>query len=224
MNTGPPYPLRVIKVGGSLLTWKGLKAALPAWIKSRPKGINLLLFGGGECVEAMRELDGIWKLEPETMHWRCVRLLDATFEIARELWPEWLTLDSPLKAAETTWAERIQQLSDNTDVTAIVQISSIYTRQVNTLPHNWATTTDSIAAHFAQTVQAKELILLKSASPPNEPSLKQLADSGYVDAAFPDVAPRNIPIHCVDLTSPGWPETILKSSLNSRDNTKNNPD
>lgn len=210
MNTGHPYPLRVIKVGGSLLTWAGLKAGLPAWIKSRPKGINLLLFGGGECVEAMRVLDGIWKLEPEAMHWRCVRLLDATFEIAQELWPDWPTLTSPPKGSGTTWAQRIQQLSDNSDINAIVQISSIYTRHVHTLPHTWATTTDSIAAHFAQTIQANELILLKSASPPNVPSLQKAAELGYVDAAFPDVAPPNVPILCVNLTSPGWPETILK--------------
>jgi aspartokinase-like uncharacterized kinase len=227
-SSGETHLLRVIKVGGSLLTWPGLRDALPAWLKSLSPGINLLLFGGGECVQAMRELDAIWKLDPAAMHWRCVKLLDATYEIAQELWPQWPTLrdvahiPSP-DTSNTTSPAQPTRLASDPDRNLIVQVSTIYTRDTHTLPCNWATTTDSIAAQFAQEIKAHELILLKSSTPANTPAshilnhsnqritIDQAALSGFVDAAFPSVAPHSIPIRSVQLTSPDWPETVLHS-------------
>jgi aspartokinase-like uncharacterized kinase len=227
-SSGENHFLRVIKVGGSLLTWPGLRDALPAWLKSLSPGTNLLLFGGGECVEAMRDLDAIWKLDPAAMHWRCVKLLDATCEIAQELWPQWPTLRDlnhiPSPETSNTLSPALPtKMASEPDRTLIVQVSTIYTRDTHTLPYNWATTTDSIAAQFAQDIKADELILLKSSTPTAPPAsniqnhsnhritIDQAAQSGFVDAAFPSVFPRTIPIRSVQLTSPDWPETVLHS-------------
>lgn len=210
MSSIQPTHLRVIKVGGSLLTWPGLREALPNWLKSQTPGINLLLFGGGECVEAMRELDALWKLNAAAMHWRCVRLLDATFEIAQELWPHWPPLSACQFSCNSNRHKYLQSLPPHTNLTFIVQVSAIYTKDVSSLPCNWATTTDSIAAYFAQAIEANELILLKSTSPGIPQTIQQAAASGFVDTAFPNIAPTRMPIYTVDLTSPEATKSLLR--------------
>jgi len=212
--------LRVIKVGGSLLTWPGLQATLPRWLNTLSPSTNLLIFGGGECVEAMRQLDALWHLDPTAMHWRCVRLLDATFEIAQELWPQWeiFPADSrpPLDGDHSDAVERLQHfLTDfdpNSPRNIVVHIASIYTRCINALPYTWDTTTDSIAAYLAQRLKATELFLLKSTTPPGDLSASQAAESGLVDAAFPTIAPRDCRILTVDLTSQDWQANRIRTS------------
>jgi aspartokinase-like uncharacterized kinase len=230
--------VRVIKVGGSLLTWPGLQAALPRWLNTLSPANNLLIFGGGECVEAMRELDALWNLDSTAMHWRCVRLLDATFEIAQELWPQWevfsadslaqgdtrkenpgshpQALSFPFDTAHRDTAERLQHyLSEShpkSHRTVIVHIASLYTRHVHALPSNWATTTDSIAAYLARRLKAPELILLKSTTPSSDVSASEAAESGLVDAAFPTIVPRDCRILTVDLTSNTWQANHIQTS------------
>jgi aspartokinase-like uncharacterized kinase len=75
----------VLKLGGSLLTQPDWYVRLRDWILQQPSGRYFMIVGGGEAVEAMRELDRIHALDQEAMHWRCVDLLDASFEIAAEL-------------------------------------------------------------------------------------------------------------------------------------------
>ena len=201
--------VRVIKVGGSLLTWPKLRDQLPAWLENLPPGMNLLIFGGGECVEAMRELDALWSLDPTAMHWRCVRLLNATFEIAQELWPAW----SAFPFVEDSVVALREQIANDRNMShpIIVQPSAIYTRSVDTLPHNWATTTDSIAAYLANVLPASELYLLKSTSPQLGLTLSDAAALGFVDAAFPSVASSHYHIRSVDLTDPAWPTTEFQA-------------
>lgn len=201
--------VRVIKVGGSLLTWPKLRDQLPAWLETLPAGINLLIFGGGECVEAMRELDALWSLDPTAMHWRCVRLLNATFEIAQELWPAWSAFqlaDNPIDSLQTQIANY-----RSTSHPIVVQPSAVYTGSVDTLPHHWATTTDSIAAYLANALPASELYLLKSTSPQLGLTLSEAAALGFVDDAFPSVASSLYHIRSVDLTDPTWPTTEFQA-------------
>lgn len=236
--------IRVIKVGGSLLTWPGLQEALPRWLNTLTPANNLLIFGGGECIEAMRQLDALWHLDSTAMHWRCVRLLDATFEIAKELWPQWEAFpadsfplyDEPPREDSATPAQTVQHpiVASGIDATGpkiterlqhylaeprpyierniIVHIASLYTRNMTMLPHNWATTTDSIAAYFARQFTAEELILLKSTTPAGDISAHKAAESGLVDAAFPTIAPRSCRILTVDLTSNTWHANHIRSS------------
>ena len=224
MNASQLPPIRVIKVGGSLLTWPGLRDALPAWLKTKSHATNLILFGGGECVEAMRELDALWNLDTSAMHWRCVKLLDATSEIAHELWPDWEVFShhNLSDASAEPWLplqhfihQKYLERGRPNYLNIIVRVSSIYTRNVHTLPHTWATTTDSIAAHLATVSQAFELSLLKSTSPANTASLHSLAQDGFVDDAFPYIAPPQCRIVSVHFTSANWPETLLHRGANS---------
>jgi 5-(aminomethyl)-3-furanmethanol phosphate kinase len=217
MQSVPTSTIRVIKLGGSLLTWPRLQTALPQWLLSLPPARNLLIVGGGECIEAMRQLDALWQLDGEAMHWRCVRLLDATWEIAQELWPQW----PPYPARNRTTPSLSQANTGLEDLTNhiafasagnhayIVRVSSVYKFGNSTLPNSWDTTTDSIAAHLAQHLAATELILLKSASPEKEVTTLTAAHNSFVDKAFPLAAPTDCRIVSVQLNAPGWPTTDI---------------
>jgi 5-(aminomethyl)-3-furanmethanol phosphate kinase len=75
----------VVKLGGSLLSQPDWPEWLEAWLDEQPPGPKLLIVGGGQAIDAMRQLDRAHRLDTPAMHWRCIRLLDATFEVAAEL-------------------------------------------------------------------------------------------------------------------------------------------
>jgi hypothetical protein len=54
------------------------------------------------AIDAMRDLDRLHPLNQTAMHWRCIQLLDATYEVVRELLPDWQTVDQ--RQAWEDWA------------------------------------------------------------------------------------------------------------------------
>ena len=65
MSAGP----RVIKLGGSLLEWPGMPVAFRRWLARQAPAASVLIAGGGQIVEALRQLDAALGLSQETMHW-----------------------------------------------------------------------------------------------------------------------------------------------------------
>ncbi len=47
-------PVRVIKVGGSLFDWEGLRTKLAAWLAAQSDCQNVLIAGGGKLADAIR--------------------------------------------------------------------------------------------------------------------------------------------------------------------------
>lgn len=174
---------RVVKLGGSLLTRNDLPAAFRQWLAAQPAAEHTsVLVGGGQAVDAMRQLDQIHQLDAAAMHWRCVRLLRATFEIAAELWPE-LTAVGTVEAAEA-----LQRDPAATPLALVAVDAFFHPHARPRLPESWQTTSDAIAAHLAHRLQAEELVLLKRCAVPDQCSGEALAQAGLVDAAFPAAA------------------------------------
>lgn len=192
----PSNPIRVLKLGGSLLRQAGWPNQLEGWLSEQPGvAVNLLIIGGGEMINAMRELAGVHPLDTAAMHWRCVRLLRATFQIAAELLPSWQQI--------VTTREFAQHFGRG-DVRGnfLLAVDAFYHPQGELqLPENWDTTTDTIAAALAQRTRATELVLLKSCSVAKQQDWSELASRGVVDRAFPVVA-ANVPrIRLIQLTT-----------------------
>ncbi len=149
-----------------------------------------------------------WDLETRTSGnaLRGVRLLDATFEIAHELWPEWPTLDNDSETLGSNWPKEPKSCRTILTSLAIVQISSIYTRHVNTLPHNWQprpTPSRTLrSSHSSQRVD-----LAESASPAATPSIHKRRFRIRGRCLFQTLPLATSPSLASTLL-PDWPETI----------------
>ncbi len=197
-------PRRVVKVGGSCLENPQLTSLLTDWFNHQTPAENWIIVGGGECIEAMRTLSRLYNLGQSEMHWRCIRLLDATWEILAELFPRWIPIQSPEIFRQT-------QLRQPQAATYIVRVQSFYSRPneqqthpnsdwSSRIPVGWETTTDSIAAFLSGLVGASELVLIKSCAIPSH-SPVELQRLGIVDEAFPSILPETTKLRLVKLGS-----------------------
>ena len=197
-------PRRVVKVGGSCLENPQLTSLLTDWFTHQTPAENWVIVGGGECIEAMRTLSRRYSLKQSEMHWRCIRLLDATWEILTELFPQWIPIHSPEIFRQT-------QRCEPQPATYIVRVQSFYSRpdepQVHAtatgfsqIPVGWETTTDSLAAFLATIIGAAELVLIKSCAIPSH-SPVELQRLGIVDDAFPSILPKTTKLRLQKLGS-----------------------
>jgi 5-(aminomethyl)-3-furanmethanol phosphate kinase len=193
---------RMIKLGGSLLDFDRLVTQLRAWLASQPPMPAVMLVGGGRWADAVRDAYAMHPLDEEAAHWLCIRLLGITAELVARLMPEarlvrdFDTLPAAIVANRLVIVEPEQFLRHEAGPKA--------------LPHSWDVTSDSIAARLAVSLEAGELVLLKSSLPERPLTLQQAADAGYVDRYFP-VAVAELPhVRCVNLREGGFPEIRLE--------------
>lgn len=195
--------VRVVKLGGSLLDQPDIGAKLRTWLTREGKAKTLIVVGGGELVEAMRDLDRLHSFETEAVHWWCVDLLSTTAAVFVSMLGNVPLLRS---------GSDLDDYLEGQDLLAVVEVSSFYGPQLReaALPSSWDTTTDSIAALLCQQVNACELVLMKSCEVEQdtvEPvknshdmeTIQHWSISGVVDAAFPAISAQLPRIRCVNL-------------------------
>lgn len=172
--------IRVVRVGGSLLTWSGLKPALEGFLADQASGRNVFTTGGGPWVELIRQRANRLELSEREAHWLCIRALGLTSEFLS------LAMQWPLV---TAWTE----IASVPDTQCVLDTEAFLRDHERHLPgtileETWDVTSDSVAARVAEVLGASELILLKSAPPPAHSDLAELSAKGYVDAFFPRAA------------------------------------
>lgn len=188
---------RVIKLGGSALTNPHMPRQLNEWLQQQPPAENFLVVGGGNCIEAMRELDTVHGLDSVAMHWRCIRLLDATWEIVSELLPDWRPIATACELGQHLTAEPSHRAQWLVRVSSFYDQTHLHSKDAS-LPCDWRTTTDALAAYLAKISNADELVLLKMCSVElTDP--QQLAKAGIVDPVFPQVVPDGIVLRVIQL-------------------------
>lgn len=171
-------PVRVVKVGGSLVGWAEFVSAWRGWLAEQPPAVNVLIAGGGKLANVIREADAAWGLGEEASHWLCVDLLDVSARLLAAVLPE--------ARREDSWDGLRRRLADGDGHQSIILSPVQFLRQVEAglppqpLPHRWSVTSDSIAARIAQVLSAAELVLLKSADPPDQAARRP----PYVDDHF----------------------------------------
>lgn len=191
--------LRVIKLGGSLLDWPELPQRFRRWLGAQPPAANALIVGGGPLVEGLRTIDRVHRLSVEASHWLAIRAMSVTAELFAEVIPEATLVDSLNEVHRVPGGP--PQILDVEPFLRAEQGSA------GALPCGWDVTSDSIAAHVARTLQANELVLLKSALPEQalagNPKL-----AGYVDAYF-SAAARGLRVRSVNLRDSAFGEVEL---------------
>jgi hypothetical protein len=175
-------PIRVLKVGGSLFGFGGFVAAFQGWLAEEPPAVNVVIAGGGKLADVIREADAAWGLGDEAAHWLCVDVMGVSARLLATLLPDcrW----------EDAWGGLLPRLGAGDGRQPIIFSPVQFLREVETdlpprpLPHSWSVTSDSIAARIAQVLPAGELVLLKSADPPDDAAPRP----PYVDEYFTTAA------------------------------------
>jgi aspartokinase-like uncharacterized kinase len=132
--------------------------------------------------DVIREADARFGLGEEASHWLCVEALGVSARLLSHLLPR-SRLATTLTAAQQLISLAVP---DSPIVFCPVRFLQEVEPQLDSspLPHTWNATSDSIAARVATALAADELVLLKSADPPDN-----LEDGGdYVDACFRQAA------------------------------------
>ncbi|MDC0936778.1 hypothetical protein OAS39_10870 [Pirellulales bacterium] len=188
--------LRVVKVGGSLFELPDLADRLRQWLQSEPAAHNVLIAGGGVLVEQIRALHAVRAIDNEASHWMCIDLMSVTAHLLHDRLPEvWLEED------DGQLCRRIG-FQDCTIFGPARWLRHAEPRLPGyRLPIGWPTTSDAIAGRLAVVLGADELVLMKSASPPEGAAgdIAALARCGYVDDTLPHLAGELPPLRCVDL-------------------------
>jgi aspartokinase-like uncharacterized kinase len=183
-------PLTVYKIGGSLLDLPELPAVIRNVLAQRANHAALLVAGGGDAADLVREWDRLHSLGEEASHELALAAMDLSSALLSRLVPG-------LREVRSVHQVRAAA-SDNVVglLCAGCFIKSAQTQGHAPLEHSWRITSDSIAAWTARVVAPAELVLLKSVPLPSGIALPDAARDGLVDEAFPEIA--------ADLPTIGW--------------------
>lgn len=209
-NAAAKRPFRIVKLGGSLLDWEGTPRRIKQWLGQQTSAVNLWVTGGGKLVEEIRRFNQQFGIEQSKAHWICLDLMSINGRLLKSWFPDWRLCKSQTEIADalasghTTnlivdfarWLEHWQQLLGNR-------------MKQSRLTESWDVTSDSCAAYLADSLQADELVLLKSCQL-NDSSdqvvlagggndnlrntqIEDLTEQGVIDASFDQFA-KKIPV------------------------------
>ena len=141
--------LRVIKLGGSLLLMPGLKEKFQKWLQQNLHPLSLIVVGGGEIVDAVRNIHAVNALPEDFAHWVCVDLMRHTARLAQRILGDvdlYETLDDLQRALTGAANDGVEP------IVAIVQPGICFARQFSNmgLPETWEVTSDALATAISR--------------------------------------------------------------------------
>lgn len=165
----------VVKIGGSLLGTPELERWLEA-VAKYGDGKIIIVPGGGVLADAVREAQKLSKVSDACAHKLAVLAMDQLGLLLADMNPELATASTPMEIDERSWQHR-----------GIVWLPSKMVLADDSIPQNWHTTSDSLAAWLTKQLEAKHLILVKSEKPSEKVlNLQAITDHGLVDRVFGD--------------------------------------
>lgn len=160
--------MRVVKLGGSLLTAQALPACLDAI--ARWLGRVVIVPGGGPFADQVRQTQRQWGFDDDAAHRMAILAMQQMAILIASMKPEFALcgrLEAFSDAAKVTiWSPDPDQL-DRAGIAA-----------------SWDVTSDSLAAWLAGRLQAEELLLVKSCAVESGNDFGLLQQRGVIDAAF----------------------------------------
>ena len=141
----------VLKLGGGALADTVLfRAALEA-IRAASRERRLLVVpGGGQFADAVRQTDECVSLSNDAAHWMAILAMDQSAYLVADGLTGGVVVTSESEIAEALSIGQIPVLSP-----------SAWLKETDPLPHSWDVTGDSIAAWVAGRLGAPHLILIK---------------------------------------------------------------
>jgi 5-(aminomethyl)-3-furanmethanol phosphate kinase len=189
----------VIKVGGSLFDWPEFPARLTAYLEMRRDIAGaqhtVLIAGGGRAADWIRSLDQVHGLGDVAADRLAVQALDLTAAFLTEVLPGSLIVNR---------LEMLKAACDSRSITILSPrhaLAEIERCCGNPLRASWDVTSDTIAARIAVHLEARSLVLLKSAPLPEGLTRQDAARLGLVDPTLPSVACSISQVEYVNLRS-----------------------
>ncbi|WP_341325430.1 uridylate kinase [Methylotuvimicrobium sp. KM2] len=168
MKTG----LRVIKFGGSLERGGALKSCLEKAAALYREG-SIWVPGGGDFAEQVRQAQQRWRFDDITAHEMALLAMQQMALLMHSMHRDCLLAGSI--------ADIVRQLDLGKPIIWLPDVNELNQAGV---PASWDVTSDSLAAWLAFTLDADELILIKSAEISQSADVNNLAELGVVDRAF----------------------------------------
>jgi len=172
--------MRVIKLGGSLMSDETSLVQCLTTIEKKYKGKVVIVPGGGIYADLVRTTQQKWKFSDETAHGMAILAMKQLALLLKSIKPDFILAESVdslqvklMNKSPVIWSPDIQEIN----------ASSIKT--------NWEVTSDSLAAWLAGKLNAAELILIKSAEIPVGSNIQQSQHNGLVDKAFKSFTKNN---------------------------------
>ena len=123
--------LRVVKVGGSLLSSAGLGERVEQWLQRQPSVPTVWVIGGGKLVDVARDWQashsGTPAVTDEDAHWMSVDLMSVTAKMFRGLVGWW-----PIASSMESLQEQFRTGAQN-----VVFDCRTWLRTVDELPCSW---------------------------------------------------------------------------------------
>lgn len=167
----------VVKIGGSLAEAGRLQNVL-RWIGAASRPV-VVVPGGGVFADAVRNLQEQVDLDDGVAHLLAMRAMHQMADVFAAL------------------SDKMKIVDNVGDIIAMgagglvpVWVPLPMLAGDATIPANWTTTSDGIAARLAELLGGAPLVLLKSADVPAQASAEALAERGVVDATFPVIVAR----------------------------------
>ena len=176
-----PRPAVVFKVGGSLLDLPDLPERLRQVFALRQPSRPLLVVGGGQAADIVREWDRNFALGSEAAHDLAIESMGLNVELLLHLMPE-------LQLVRSLPQFRMASTAKRPAIVCAKCFMKWLDQRPERLPHDWTVTSDSIAAAVTRHWDAVELILLKSDRVPDGSSVSSLANTGFLDSHFSRIA------------------------------------
>ncbi|WP_347989380.1 uridylate kinase [Methylomonas sp. AM2-LC] len=175
--------MRIIKLGGSLLSSQVLPACLD-YVAELP-GQTLLVPGGGIFADQVRSLQSVYQFNDISAHRMAVLAMQQMALLFNGLKPNFSIYNSIYAPCNwqgvAVWSANIKEL-DTEGIT-----------------NSWDITSDSLAAWLAYYLHASALIVVKAASIDPTASTLQLQQQGIVDAGFNQFAKQLCcPVHIIN--------------------------
>lgn len=195
--------IHVVKLGGSLLDLPELVARFTAWREAElgPRGV--LVVGGGGAADVVRAFDKAFNLDEEAAHWLAVRAMQLNAHCLAAVLPHCRLVTNPI-GCEIAW-----RAGDLAVIDPLVWLEREHAEGV-CIPHRWTFTSDSIAAHVAMRLNARQLTLLKSTLPKGDCGPECAAGLGVVDEDFPSACSGVPHVQLVNLRELPWRRCVLR--------------
>ena len=189
--------LRVVKVGGSLLSSSGLGQRIKGWREQQAPVPTVWVVGGGKLVDVVRD----WQAETLALsdreaHGMSVDLMSVTAKMFGALVGSW-----PIELSLESLQQQFQTGTQN-----IIFDCRTWLRTVEDLPCSWSVTSDSIAGRLAIELSCRELVLLKSRAAAGE-TVEENVAQGVIDEHFVELN-RDFQVTLVNLNR-GGPDSGL---------------